>query len=537
MGLQCSSYRVTTEEYQNEVAKLTEITIGEFLSLPESSGRQSRFQWNSKKRKRESLQPHDIIKISSSATPMQAFDMLGSNNIRAAPVYDPTNDEFIGVLDVRDIVKYAVAQNEFFQDANIDYKNLVPTRGSKVYALEDLEYDGDDIVLKGTEGWVQEVDGDEIIVAFDHHPGAYPVEISEIHIVSLFEPLKDGSGRGMEIKVDQGITVKKLALMRRFVCHEYDDSLAMVMNDLANGHHMIGVKDRSGKLCRIMGQSEIFSYLMKQSSKMNLPLEQYVNNTKYFGSPVQSLEAKMTAVEAFNVISKSGFSSTLITDGDIPVGVLSALDVREWLKKQKTRELDICKITSGEFVKSVDVNRGVVTCTLNQSCASLFKLIKKNNLHRIFIKDKDDTIMGCLSMTDFFKFALAVSSQRNSVHNNHRLKLKERLWSQRETMEHEHVDNLREKNRLRVNRVDSAFGLSGLGNKGQSPVPGSGSSPVLHGSMADRMMMMNLAHDSTTVTDSSLTEHLSESQRIMLEEEAMLQDEVQLTHDASYTSV
>ena len=82
------------------------------------------------------------------------------------------------------VVKYAVAQNEFFQDANIDYKNLVPTRGSKVYALEDLEYDGDDIVLKGTEGWVQEVDGD----------GKYFIWDLEIQIILAFGILRNNCG-------------------------------------------------------------------------------------------------------------------------------------------------------------------------------------------------------------------------------------------------------------------------------------------------------------------------------------------------------
>jgi len=530
MGAKCTAKKVTTEEYQREVARLTEISIKDFLHLPTSSGRQSRFQWSDQKR-RTSLEPQEVIKISSNATPMEAFDTLAEFSIRAAPVYDPvSSNEYIGVLDVRDIVKYAVARNEFLQQANIDIQNLVPTCGSKVYALEDLEYE-DEVVKKGTEGWVQEVDDEDVIVAFDHHSGAYPVELQEIHIVSLFEPLKDGSGRGMEIQVDSGITINKLARMRRFVCHSCEDSLASVMNDLSSGHHIIGITNASGEVFRIMGQSDIFSYLMKQSQKFNLPLSQYVNDTTFYGSPVAHLDSNVKAVEGFDFISKSGYSSTLVMNDKKALGVLSALDVREWLAKERTREIDICKVTVGAFVEKVKVKNGVVTCTLYQNCDTLFKLIKKNNLHRIFIKGYDNCIMGCLSITDFFKFALVLTSEGKRISMSHRRELKARAYSTRQSFEHDqHTDNLREKSRKRVNRTDSGIHLKSM-NTGPGPSP-------VGSSDQDRMMAMGLKLTSDQfASDRSIEVSTSPSEsyrQMMLAEEALLGEEAaKLSHDTA----
>merc|ERR1712018_1092023 len=116
----------------------------------------------------------------------------------------------------------------------------------------------------------------------------------------------------MEIQVDSGITVKKLAFMRKFKRHTYASSIAEVMYDLAHGHHIVGIETVTGHVDRIMGQSEIFSYLLKESTTLVLPLQQYINDTSFYGSPVKGIDANHRTVDAFDMISKSGFSSTLI---------------------------------------------------------------------------------------------------------------------------------------------------------------------------------------------------------------------------------
>merc|ERR1712176_774149 len=100
---------------------------------------------------------------------------------------------------------------------------------------------------------------------------------------------------------------------------------------------------------------------MHLSATMNFSIEQYTQETHYFGSPVSSISGSMTTIDAFNLISKSGFSSTLVCDDDgNPLGILSATDIRIWLTQEINREIDICKTTCAVFLDELkhSLNRG-----------------------------------------------------------------------------------------------------------------------------------------------------------------------------------
>jgi len=56
----------------------------------------------------DSFPERDVIVVSSNETPIQGFEKLLKNNILSAPVFDVTTQQYIGFLDVRDLVSYAV---------------------------------------------------------------------------------------------------------------------------------------------------------------------------------------------------------------------------------------------------------------------------------------------------------------------------------------------------------------------------------------------------------------------------------------------
>jgi hypothetical protein len=52
--------------------------------------------------------PEQILTLNASETPRDAFIKLVSNNIRSAPVWDDKANNYVGFLDVRDLVSFVV---------------------------------------------------------------------------------------------------------------------------------------------------------------------------------------------------------------------------------------------------------------------------------------------------------------------------------------------------------------------------------------------------------------------------------------------
>jgi len=56
----------------------------------------------------EDLPQRNVIVISSKSTPVEGFSILLENNILSAPVFDETTQQYVGFLDIRDLVSYVV---------------------------------------------------------------------------------------------------------------------------------------------------------------------------------------------------------------------------------------------------------------------------------------------------------------------------------------------------------------------------------------------------------------------------------------------
>jgi len=81
----------------------------------------------------DSFPERDVIVVSSHETPIHGFEKLLKNNILSAPVFDESTKQYIGFLDVRDLVSYAVFA--FNNHNTIAYKGL--SQGPIFHTLVD----------------------------------------------------------------------------------------------------------------------------------------------------------------------------------------------------------------------------------------------------------------------------------------------------------------------------------------------------------------------------------------------------------------
>eukprot|EP00494_Astrolonche_serrata_P032691 UN32960 len=142
--------------------------------------------------------------------------------------------------------------------------------------------------------------------------------------------------------------------MKKFVILDMEESIGRAMYYLANGHHVIGIQE-NGVVSRVLGQTEIFEFLRKKTSYINLPLNKildlgFVGRTK--DGKVAQIQADRKSIEAFEEMSTKQFSALVIYKGDKPVGVLSSSYIRVWLNSSK-RDLNLLELPVSRFIQEL----------------------------------------------------------------------------------------------------------------------------------------------------------------------------------------
>lgn len=273
-----------------------------------------------------------IERINIDTEPINAFQILFKKKLRAAPIWNPMLRKYEGVLDCRDVVKYAVSQHEFLK------RNQRP--------VANLRY---------------------------------------------------------------------ICKMRTFCTFDEKEPLAKAMDCLARGHHLVGVKV-NGIVERILGQTQIFEFLRKKSSKyLNFPIDNilimgFVGRTKHNNVALVTTDTK--CCDAFEQMSQMKQSSLVIYENSKPVGVLSSTDIRIWLESSNCDLLELpvsyClhrQQSSNKNNKKGHTIKQLIQCDRDTTVEKAMSIIIQNAIHRIYIRD-GNKLVACFSMTDFFRFAL-----------------------------------------------------------------------------------------------------------------------------------
>jgi len=286
-----------------------------------------------------------VIVLDAQVEPKQAIKVLIENKIRAAPVVD--NSKFIGVLDLRDTIKFAL------------------------------------------ESYHKKVASDENVVKEQ----AMMWLTSSPHISTN--------------------TLSYLAKMRPFTTVKSTDSILVVADALANGHHIVGVIDEDKKeLTNILTQGQLFQQVaakwnagpFKDDASDAVKLQSLMD-LKYITSPVKSVMGNVKAADAFGQMAKYNLSGLAVVDSDGNlIHNTSATDIKLWLQSETLLEDTIENFLISIRKASLDERFPVTMCMLQDSFKRAVQKLHATKYHRMWIVDDKKKPIGVLALTDVFKY-------------------------------------------------------------------------------------------------------------------------------------
>jgi len=315
--------------------------------------------------------PNKAVVLDSKTDPKKAIEILLKNKVRAAPVME--NNKFIGVLDLRDTVKFALQSYKKSQDnGSTNNNNNDDSNANKNKALQWLAMS------------------------------------PQITTQSL----------------------KYLSRMRQFKTVYNNESLKDLMILLAKGAHIVGVINKAdNKLVTILTQGQLFQQIYKvwgKSVKANIQLSK-LQKYKYITSPVKCIKNTSKAYDAFETMSQLNLSGlAVINDEGKIIHNTSATDIKLWLIASNTLDETIEQFLISIRKLSLTEKYPITVCNLSDTFGRGMAKLQATKYHRLWIVDTNGKPVGVLALTDIFKFLVlptkaeidATPINNNNINNN-----------------------------------------------------------------------------------------------------------------------
>lgn len=311
--------------------RLDTTTIEQLLNYPGE-------HWENKRNKR-------ILNINASDSVVEAMQVLASNNILGAPVFDKENDNFLGFVDMMDLLANVVS---FYSERQ--------TTGTK--------------------------EGEEVPVSWCRN----------------IETLKE---RGEQFAKQPVTALIDKSRVDEYCPVSHHGTLFQLMEDvLSQNVHRVPVFDNSDKVYNILSQSDVIQFLYEHIRDIGIARFDTVEKLGLGTREVISMSARAKAIHAFFLMLYNRVPAVAIVSGNGElVGNLSASDLRG-LDQSSFPEL--LKPVM-EFVKSVKRHRGLVTCKKGSTIESVLSKLANNKVHRLWMVDDQNCPIGVVTLTDVMK--------------------------------------------------------------------------------------------------------------------------------------
>jgi len=293
--------------------------------------------------------PESVIVIDSKENLHDAFQKLLDNNILSAPVHDKEKNEFIGFLDVRDLVSFVV----FVYD---EQKVTDNTR------LRDL--------------------------------------------------IQHGTGQ-FKMPTTDGVTVSYLARRNRFVSVATDAPLERVSELLAKGVHRVPVLNPQGKVVNVVSQSSIVKYLADhlRDAILDNKNDPTIEALKIGTKPVLSVPKKATVITAFRLMDQKKRSGVaLVDESGRFVGTTTGKDLGLFLENPSLGALNLPIFEHLQIIrqKQTDIKSPSISVFDHDRISRAIGLIAATRVHRVFVVDneKDFRAVRVISITDILKYLM-----------------------------------------------------------------------------------------------------------------------------------
>jgi len=294
--------------------------------------------------------PLKIIELNSKCKLYDGFLALIQNNILSAPVWDTSEEKYIGYLDIRDLVSFVV----FVYDEQQVQDNS---------RLEDL--------------------------------------------------IKNGIGQ-LKVKTTDGVTVSYLSRRHKFITVKETDTLETVCQLLYNQSlHRVPVLDDTGKVVNIISQSSIIQVLSQKCTKVgmddiDLPLEQH---PEIGTTPVLSVPKTEPVINAFRLLEKKNLSGVaLVDENGRLVGSTSGKDLGLFLKNPTLAALNLPIFEHLQKIRSelIEIRTPSIAVFQKDKLSRAVSLLAATRVHRIFVVN-DETYYSpvrVISLTDILRYLL-----------------------------------------------------------------------------------------------------------------------------------
>lgn len=286
-----------------------------------------------------------VIVLDSKTDPKKAIEILLQNKVRAAPVIDTDNNKFIGVLDLRDTVKFALEtyKKQSSTLSEIKQKAMEFLTSSPQITTQSLKY------LSQMRKFRTVKNSDTLL-------SVAQVLAKGSHIVGVIDEAKNT----LSGIITQGQLFQQVSKRWDINNQEYWNEHQVLLSDLLK--------------------------------------------LKYISQPVKSIKSSTKAYDAFELMSKLDLSGLAVVNNDGKlIHNTSATDIKLWLIASNTLEESIEQFLINIRKLSLSEKYPITFCTLDDTFKRALQKLQATRYHRLWIVDKDTKPIGVFALTDIFK--------------------------------------------------------------------------------------------------------------------------------------
>jgi len=293
-----------------------------------------------------------VVVLDAKVQPKQAIEALIQNKIRAAPVVD--NGKFIGCLDLRDTIKFALESYH-----------------KKVASNEDVAKE-------------------QAMMWLTASPHITTNTLSYLAKMRPFTTVK---------ATDSVLAVAEALANGHHIVGVIDEAKKELTNILTQGQLFQQVVAMWAAGPFKLGNSDA----LKLQSLMEM---------KYITSPVQSVANTMKAADAFQKMAQFNLSGLAVVDANGKlIHNTSATDIKLWLQSECKFDDTIENFLISIRKMSLDERFPVTMCNVQDSFKRAVQKLQATKYHRMWIIDDEKKPIGVLALTDIFKYVCKKKEQ------------------------------------------------------------------------------------------------------------------------------
>ena len=308
-----------------------------------------------------------VITINANDDPVDGFKKIITSKVLSAPVFDEEEKKYIGFLDTRDLVRFAVA--EYNEVASLRQKRSPRSP----------------------------------------HPPSSPRD----HYRKMF----GSAAKLLDVSVDE-LSTRFLAAKNKFHHVKANATLYEVIEHMTaedNPAHRVAVlADDGTTVTAILTQSNVMNFMYANRLKLKDILSPCVSDVKLGTSPVLSINARRPAIEALKRMSENRFSGMAIVDNDGRfMGNVSGSDLRLFIQDPanlKHLNQTVIDFTSAVRQATFEPNEKSPTIGVHRKDSILKALgrLCATKVHRVYVADDESNYKPStvISITDLLRYAL-----------------------------------------------------------------------------------------------------------------------------------